>query len=66
MGNEIFELKHIFGLKIKEIRQEKCITYQELREKTGMSVSYLSEIENGKKYPKADNTSIDERGEESI
>ncbi|MFT5641797.1 MAG: transcriptional regulator with XRE-family HTH domain [Cyclobacteriaceae bacterium] len=54
MGNEIFELKHIFGLKIKEIRQEKQITYQELKEKTGMSISYLSEIENGKKYPKAD------------
>ncbi|MEQ8239177.1 MAG: XRE family transcriptional regulator [Cyclobacteriaceae bacterium] len=54
MGNEIFELKHIFGLKIKEIRQEKGITYQELKEKTGMSISYLSEIENGKKYPKAD------------
>lgn len=54
MGNEIFELKHIFGLKIKEIRQEKAITYQELREKTGMSISYLSEIENGKKYPKGD------------
>lgn len=54
MRNEIFELKHIFGLKIKEIRQEKSITYHDLREKTGLSVSYLSEIENGKKYPKGD------------
>lgn len=54
MGDGIFELRHIFGLKIKEIRQEKGITYQELKERTGMSVSYLSEIENGKKYPKGD------------
>jgi len=54
MVNEVFELRHIFGLKIKEIRQEKGITYQELREKTGLSISYLSEIENGKKYPKGD------------
>ncbi len=54
MVNEVFELRHILGLKIKEIRQEKAITYQELREKTGMSISYLSEIENGKKYPKGD------------
>ena len=55
MVNEVFELRHIFGLKIKEIRQEKGITYQELKEKTGLSISYLSEIENGKKYPKGDN-----------
>ncbi len=54
MLDGVFGLKQIFGLKIKEIRQEKGITYQDLREKTGMSISYLSEIENGKKYPKSD------------
>ena len=54
MTDEVFGLKQIFGLKIKEIRQEKGITYQQLREETGLSVSYLSEIENGKKYPKSD------------
>ncbi|MEQ9305009.1 MAG: helix-turn-helix domain-containing protein, partial [Marinoscillum sp.] len=47
-------LKLIFGLKLKEIRNSKGISYQELREKTGLSLSYLSEIENGKKYPKGD------------
>ncbi len=54
MTDEVFGLKQIFGLKIKEIRQDKGITYQQLREETGLSVSYLSEIENGKKYPKSD------------
>jgi hypothetical protein len=54
MPKEIFELKLIFGLKLKEIRSEKRISYQELREKTGLSLSYLSELENGKKYPKGD------------
>lgn len=54
MPKEIFELKLIFGLKLKEIRNAKGISYQELREKTGLSLSYLSEIENGKKYPKGD------------
>lgn len=54
MPKEIFELKLIFGLKLKEIRTAKGISYQELREKTGLSLSYLSEIENGKKYPKGD------------
>lgn len=54
MPKEIFELKLIFGLKLKEIRQEKGISYQALRDKTGLSLSYLSEIENGKKYPKGD------------
>ena len=54
MPNEIFELKLIFGLKLKEIRNDKGVSYQELREKTGLSLSYLSEIENGKKYPKGD------------
>lgn len=54
MAKELFDLKLIFGLKLKEIRQEKGVSYLELREKTGLSLSYLSEIESGKKYPKGD------------
>jgi transcriptional regulator with XRE-family HTH domain len=54
MSKKIIELRYIFGLKLKEIRQEKGITYQELSKKSGLSVSYLSEIESGKKYPKGD------------
>lgn len=30
------------------------LSYQELAKKTGLSISYLSEIEKGKKYPKGD------------
>lgn len=54
MTKELFDLKLIFGLKLKEIRQERHLSHQDLREKTGLSLSYLSEIESGKKYPKGD------------
>ncbi len=46
--------KIIFGLKLKQLRQEKDLSFQNLAKKTGMSVSYLNEIEKGKKYPKPD------------
>ena len=44
----------IFGLKVKALRQEKGLSYQQLAEKTGMSLSYVHDIETGKKFPKAD------------
>ncbi len=44
----------IFGLKVKALRQEKGYSYQQLAEKTGMSLSYVHDIETGKKFPKAD------------
>ncbi|HMN88924.1 MAG TPA: helix-turn-helix domain-containing protein [Saprospiraceae bacterium] len=44
----------IFGLKIKQLRQKKALSFAELSEQTGMSVSYLNEIEKGKKYPRED------------
>lgn len=44
----------IFGLKIKQLRQASGRSFAELAEQTGMSISYLNEIEKGKKYPKAD------------
>ena len=46
--------KIIFGLKVKQLRQEKKLSFAELSEQSGLSVSYLNEIEKGKKYPKAD------------
>ncbi len=58
MAKQLFELKYIFGLKIKELRQKKGITYQELNQCTGLSISYLSEIESGKKYPKGDKIAL--------
>ena len=47
-------LKLILGFKIKHLRLKHRISYQELSDKTGLSVSYLNDIEKGKKYPKPD------------
>lgn len=58
MPKKIFELKHIFGLKVKELRLNLGVTYQELSRESGLSVSYLSEIESGKKYPKGDKIAL--------
>ena len=44
----------IFGLKVKQLRQEKKLSFAELAQHSGMSISYLNEIEKGKKYPKED------------
>lgn len=45
-------LRFIMGFKLKQFRLEKELSLKELAEKTQLSVSYLSEIEKGKKYPK--------------
>ncbi|MEO9964258.1 MAG: helix-turn-helix domain-containing protein [Reichenbachiella sp.] len=50
--NDIVKL--ILGFKIKHLRLQHKISYQELAKATGMSVSYLNDIEKGKKYPKPD------------
>jgi len=47
-------IRIIFGLKTRLIRQEKNLSLQELSALTGISVSYLNEIEKSKKFPKAD------------
>lgn len=47
-----------FGLKVKEFRTAKKLSFSELSKKTGMSISYLNEIEKGKKYPKDDKIEI--------
>lgn len=45
----------IFGLKIRQFRQERGWNFEEMRRQTGISVSYLNEIEKGKKFPKPNN-----------
>ncbi|MCW5921811.1 MAG: helix-turn-helix domain-containing protein [Saprospiraceae bacterium] len=45
----------IFGLKIRQFRQERGWNFEELSRQTGISVSYLNEIEKGKKYPQPEN-----------
>lgn len=47
-------IKLIFGLKLKNLRLKKNLSPQQLSEKSGISNSYLNEIEKGKKYPKTD------------
>ncbi len=42
----------IFGLKLKQARSNKGYSLAELSSKTGVSISFLNEIEKGKKYPK--------------
>lgn len=47
-------IRIIFGLKLKKLRTDKGLSLQQLSELSGVSVSYMNEIENGKKYPKPD------------
>jgi transcriptional regulator with XRE-family HTH domain len=46
-------IRLIFGLKLKELRQQNNMNLAELSKASGISVSYLNEIEKGKKYPKS-------------
>lgn len=45
-------LRFIFGLKVRGLRLDKGLSLKELSRATGLSPSYLNEIEKGKKYPK--------------
>ena len=47
-------IKLIFGLKLKQVRAYKDLSLFKLSKLTGLSKSYLNEIEKGKKYPKTD------------
>lgn len=47
-------LRFILGLKLKKLRHERRISLSELAAKAGISVSYLCEIEGGRKHPKPD------------
>ena len=47
-------IRLIFGLKLKELRSEQGYSLSALSAKTGISKSYLNEIEKGKKYPKTE------------
>lgn len=54
MLHENLAIKTILGLKIRELRTQMNYSFHELSEITGLSLSYLNEIEKGKKYPKGD------------
>jgi transcriptional regulator with XRE-family HTH domain len=44
----------IFGMKVRQLREQRGYVLKELAARTGLSMSYLTEIEQGKKYPKAE------------
>jgi transcriptional regulator with XRE-family HTH domain/Zn-dependent peptidase ImmA (M78 family) len=44
-------LRFVLGLKLKSLRQEKGAPLKSVAARSGLSISYLSEIEKGKKYP---------------
>lgn len=45
-------LRFILGLKLNQFRKQQGLSLAELAGRAGMAISYLSEIEKGKKYPK--------------
>jgi transcriptional regulator with XRE-family HTH domain/Zn-dependent peptidase ImmA (M78 family) len=45
-------LRLLLGLKVRAARDRRGWTLQELSRRSGLAVSYLSEIEKGKKFPK--------------
>lgn len=47
-------IRLIFGLKLKQLRLQKGLSFAQLSKAAGVSVSYLNEIEKGKKYPKTE------------
>lgn len=51
-------IKLVLGLKVKQLRVEKNLSLTQLAEKSGLSISYLNEIESGKKYPKSDKIAV--------
>jgi len=54
MSTKTQNSKIIFGLKVKQLRASKSLSFKDLAAHTGISVSYLNEIEKGKKFPKPD------------
>lgn len=51
-------IKLIFGLKLKQIRTDRELSLFGLSKLSGLSKSYLNEIEKGKKYPKQDKIAL--------
>ncbi len=54
MSNKTQNQKIIFGLKVRQLRTEQNLSFAQLAKQSGVSISYLNEIEKGKKYPRTD------------
>lgn len=50
-------IRLLFGLKLRQLRLDKGLSVSELAHLSGLSISYVTEIEKGRKYPKADKIS---------
>ncbi|GAB4020528.1 helix-turn-helix domain-containing protein [Spirosoma koreense] len=50
-------IRLLFGLKLRQLRLDRGLSVSELAQQSGLSVSYVTEIEKGRKYPKADKIS---------
>ncbi|GAB3567721.1 hypothetical protein GCM10027578_19120 [Spirosoma luteolum] len=50
-------IRLLFGLKLRQLRLDKGLSASDLAQQSGLSVSYITEIEKGRKYPKADKIS---------
>jgi hypothetical protein len=46
--------KVVFGMKLRQFREQAGLSLTDFALKTGLSASYVTEIEHGKKYPKAE------------
>jgi transcriptional regulator with XRE-family HTH domain/Zn-dependent peptidase ImmA (M78 family) len=55
-------IRLLFGFKIKYLRLQKGYGLEELAERTGLSKSYVHDIEKGRKYPKVDKIDILAKG----
>lgn len=54
MAKKTYE-RIILGLKIRQLRQDLDLNFEDLSRKSNISVSYLNEIEKAKKYPQPQN-----------
>ncbi len=50
-------IRLLFGLKLRQLRLDRKLSVSELAQQSGLSVSYVTEIEKGRKYPKGDKIS---------
>ncbi|WP_420147667.1 helix-turn-helix domain-containing protein [Spirosoma sp.] len=50
-------IRLLFGLKLRQLRIDRGLSVSELAQQSGLSISYVTEIEKGRKYPKADKIS---------
>ncbi len=52
MDNKALNERILFGLRVKQKRRDLKMSFADLSDASGLSISYLNEIEKGKKFPK--------------